>query len=64
MKPAPCDPRRRPTIIAIFPIPTFCRWNWDDAFIAAAIEGMPELPDVRRVRFSENMRSVTLTQRS
>lgn len=36
-----------------FPDPDLLPVELDDAFIAAAIEGMPELPDVRRVRFSE-----------
>ena len=36
-----------------FPDPDLLPVELDDAFVAAAISGMPELPDVRRLRFSE-----------
>ena len=35
------------------PDPDLLPVELDDAFVAAAISGMPELPDVRRLRFSE-----------
>ncbi|MCP4289043.1 MAG: Asp-tRNA(Asn)/Glu-tRNA(Gln) amidotransferase subunit GatB [Gammaproteobacteria bacterium] len=36
-----------------FPDPDLLPVELDDAFVTAAVAGMPELPDVRRVRFSE-----------
>ena len=36
--------------IATSPIPTFCRWNWTQAWVDAIKKTLPELPDEKKAR--------------
>jgi aspartyl-tRNA(Asn)/glutamyl-tRNA(Gln) amidotransferase subunit B len=48
---ARCAPRRRRTTTAIFPDPDLLPLEFDQAYVEALAEHLPELPDAKKARF-------------